>query len=145
MRSKTGLLAVVVVAVLALVGIAGCGGNDTPATTGTAPGTDTGVTETTAGTETTTGATTGPGGTGTTGSVDAKQVFTANCSSCHGAQGDGGPVNVNLQQRGPTLPESRIEAQIRNGGGGMPSFQGRLSDAEIAALTAYVKAGVSAK
>jgi sulfite dehydrogenase len=31
-----------------------------------------------------------------------------------------------------------VEQQVRNGGGGMPSFEGRLSNAQIAAVANYV-------
>ena len=44
---------------------------------------------------------------------------------------------------GPNLDELKpdaatVEQQVRNGGGGMPAFQGRLSDAEIMAVAKYV-------
>jgi mono/diheme cytochrome c family protein len=31
-----------------------------------------------------------------------------------------------------------VEDQVRNGGGGMPAFEGDLSDAEIQAVAQYV-------
>jgi len=44
---------------------------------------------------------------------------------------------------GPNLDESTVdfaaaEEQIRAGGGGMPAFEGQLSDEEIANVAAYV-------
>ena len=44
---------------------------------------------------------------------------------------------------GPNLDESSVdfaaaEEQIRAGGGGMPAFEGQLSDEEIANVAAYV-------
>jgi mono/diheme cytochrome c family protein len=98
----------------------------------TTPGTTTGTT-----TETTTGTTT----TGTTtGAAEAngESVFKSNCGSCHtlAAAGTGGSVGPNLDELQPDA--STVEQKVRNGGGGMPSFEGRLSDAEIAAVAAYV-------
>jgi cytochrome c551 len=94
--------------VLGLGGVA-CGGDDDGEATGTT--TEETTTETT---ETTT-----TGGTSDAG----KEVFVAN--------------------RGPALDgiglsEADIEAQVRNGGGGMPAFEGDLSDDEIAQVSAYV-------
>jgi peptidoglycan hydrolase-like protein with peptidoglycan-binding domain len=70
----------------------------------------------------------------------------AGCASCHtlaaaGASGQGGP---NLDQLLPS--SSAVAAQVTSGGGGMPSFAGRLSSAQIAALSVYVSssAGSSA-
>jgi mono/diheme cytochrome c family protein len=31
-----------------------------------------------------------------------------------------------------------VEQQVRNGGGGMPAFEGKLSDAQISAVASYV-------
>ena len=67
-------------------------------------------------------------------------MFTSNCGSCHvlGAAGTTGSVGPNLDELKPD--EATVEEQVRNGGGGMPAFQGRLSDAEIKAVAAYVAA-----
>lgn len=60
------------------------------------------------------------------------------CASCHtlaaaGAQGQGGP---NLDEARP--PARLVESTVREGGGGMPAFGGRLSDAQIKAVADYV-------
>jgi mono/diheme cytochrome c family protein len=71
--------------------------------------------------------------------VAGKAVFaSAGCVGCHtladaGATGTAGP---DLDQLRPD--EARVAAQVRSGGGGMPSFAGRLSDGEIQAVAAYV-------
>jgi mono/diheme cytochrome c family protein len=95
----------------------------------------------TGGTATTTepGTTTGAGTT-TTAEADGKTVFTSNCGSCHtlGAAGTGGSVGPNLDDLKPDA--ATVDAQVRNGGGGMPAFEGRLSDAEITAVSQYVAA-----
>jgi outer membrane protein assembly factor BamB len=94
--------------------------------TGTVPTTSTGTTTTT--TTTTTGG----------GAASGKTVFTSNCGSCHtlNAAGTSGNVGPNLDQLKPD--EATVERQVRNGGGGMPAFEGRLSDAQIMAVAAYV-------
>jgi outer membrane protein assembly factor BamB len=83
---------------------------------------------TTTSTGTTTGAT----------SANGKQLFISNCGSCHklNAAGTSGTVGPNLDQLKPNA--ATVERQVRNGGGGMPSFEGRLSTAEIAAVAKYV-------
>jgi mono/diheme cytochrome c family protein len=67
-----------------------------------------------------------------------KQVFTSNCGSCHtlADAGTSGSVGPNLDQLQP--PADEVEEQVRNGGGGMPAFEGRLSDDQIANVSAYV-------
>ncbi len=82
--------------------------------------------------------TTGGATTSTGGSADGKNVFTSNCGGCHvlGAAGTTGTVGPNLDELKPD--EGTVEQQVRNGGGGMPAFQGRLSDAEIMAVAKYV-------
>jgi outer membrane protein assembly factor BamB len=84
---------------------------------------------------TTTGTTTGGGG---GGAANGEAVFSENCASCHtlAAAGSSGTVGPNLDDLKPG--ESTVEQQVRNGGGGMPAFQGRLSDAEITAVAKYV-------
>jgi quinohemoprotein ethanol dehydrogenase len=65
-------------------------------------------------------------------------VFGANCSVCHGAEGKGGNGGPNLT----TIPAAKqygaVFHQVRRGGGGMPPFQGTLTDQEIADVVSYV-------
>jgi outer membrane protein assembly factor BamB len=91
--------------------------------TGSAPTTSTG---------TTTGTTT------TGGAASGKTVFTTNCGSCHtlNAAGTSGNVGPNLDELKPD--EATVERQVRNGGGGMPAFEGTLSAEQIMAVAAYV-------
>jgi hypothetical protein len=91
-----------------------------------------------------TGGTTGGGDTGgsTSGGEDGAAVFqSAGCGSCHtftpaGASGQVGP---NLDD--VSLDEAAIEDQVRTGGGGMPPFEGQLTDEQIQAVAAYVASG----
>ena len=115
----------VLLALLALVlgvGAAACGGDDDNAA-------DTTATETTT-EETTTDTSTAAG----------KEVFVANCGSCHTLSdaGTSGNVGPNLDTVG--LAADEVESQVRSGGGGMPAFEGQLSDEEITEVAAYVAA-----
>jgi outer membrane protein assembly factor BamB len=74
----------------------------------------------------------------TPGEASGEDVFTTSCGSCHtlAAAGTTGQVGPNLDQN--TAPLSAIEEQVRNGGGGMPAFEGQLSDQQIDAVAQYV-------
>jgi mono/diheme cytochrome c family protein len=67
-----------------------------------------------------------------------KEVFTANCAACHTLADAGatGAVGPNLDDAAPD--QATVEAKVRTGGGGMPAFEGQLSDDEIANVAAYV-------
>lgn len=72
------------------------------------------------------------------GETDGKAIFTANCGSCHtlADAGTSGTIGPNLDESTMQLPA--IEQQIRRGGGGMPAFEGDLSDEEIRNVSEYV-------
>jgi mono/diheme cytochrome c family protein len=65
-------------------------------------------------------------------------VFTENCSTCHGGTGHGGNGGPDLR----TMPLAQTEAgaieQVTHGGGGMPAFEGQLSEEEIEDVASYV-------
>ena len=70
---------------------------------------------------------------------NGKQIFeSAGCSGCHTLKdaGSTGTVGPNLDQLKPSDPT--VEHQVEVGGGAMPSFQGRLTPAQIAAVAHYV-------
>jgi cytochrome c6 len=80
----------------------------------------------------------GCGGSGTGGSLGA-QVFASNgCGSCHAlkAAGSSGTVGPNLDALKPTVAE--VEQQVMNGGGAMPSFEDKITAAELVAVARYV-------
>jgi mono/diheme cytochrome c family protein len=89
---------------------------------------------------TSSGQTTTSSGTGAQGNPAAgKAVFaSAGCTGCHTlkAAGATGTVGPNLDQLKP--PYARIVTQVENGGGPMPAFKGRLSDAQIHDVAAFV-------
>jgi mono/diheme cytochrome c family protein len=70
-----------------------------------------------------------------------RQVFaSAGCAGCHTlkAAGASGAVGPNLDQLKPDA--GTVVAVVRSGAGSMPSFSGRLSDAQIRAVAGYVAA-----
>lgn len=87
-----------------------------------------------------------PGTTGTTttakpppkGPDGAKVFASAGCAGCHtlAAADATGNVGPNLDDLQPDF--ATVQHQVENGGGGMPSFSGDLSQAEIDAVATYV-------
>ncbi len=75
---------------------------------------------------------------GSGGAPDAKALFTDNCGSCHtlSAAGTSGAVGPNLDEA--NLDATVVEDVVREGPGTMPGFEGELTDAEIAAIAAFV-------
>jgi cbb3-type cytochrome c oxidase subunit III len=69
---------------------------------------------------------------------DGKAIFQSQCASCHTlkAAGATGTVGPNLDQLKPST--ARVVRQVTNGGAVMPSFKGKLTPAQIAAVAAYV-------
>jgi len=116
MRSRVWIIAVVLA--LLVVAAAGCGGDDD----------DSDGAATTAATTAET----------TEGGADGAAVFASNCGTCHtlAAAGSDGTTGPNLDD---LMPDAEtVEAQVRSGGGGMPAFEGQLSDDEIEAVATYV-------
>jgi mono/diheme cytochrome c family protein len=113
---------------LALAGsvASGCGGGDDEASTAPPPATT--ATET-----------------GDAQAASGTQLFSANCSSCHGPDGAGGEVGPNLQKSSVAENLAQVEKQVRNGGGGMPSFADVLSDEEIDTVAHYVVEQIAPK
>jgi cbb3-type cytochrome c oxidase subunit III len=73
------------------------------------------------------------------GSTDGKTVFaTAGCTGCHTlkAAGSTGTVGPNLDEAKPS--KDLVVDRVTNGQGGMPSFKGQLSEAQIQAVADYV-------
>src|SRR4029078_7153572 len=70
--------------------------------------------------------------------TNGKDIFTANCGSCHTLKdaGTSGTVGANLDQLKQS-PAS-VQKQVTNGGGAMPAFKGTLTAAQIMAVAKYV-------
>ena len=70
--------------------------------------------------------------------TSGKDIFVANCGSCHtlGAAGTTGTVGPNLDQLKPAF--ARIQTQVINGGTIMPAFKGKLTPTQIKTVSMYV-------
>ena len=147
---RTGLLLVVVAALVSLVA-AGCGGEETvTATPDTVEGTTTDTTETNETTDTTETGTTETTETETTTTetqppvegdpVAGKEIFlgASACGGCHtlADAGTTGQVGPNLDEAMPSV--ELVVDRVTNGQGGMPSFSGTLTPQQIADVAAYV-------
>ncbi|PDO09696.1 MAG: hypothetical protein BLM47_11280 [Candidatus Reconcilbacillus cellulovorans] len=75
-----------------------------------------------------------PGGAAPAG---VETIYKNNCMSCHG-QNLEGRVGPDLRKIGDKYDRAQIAAVIRDGRGGMPSFKGRLSDAQIDELAGWL-------
>lgn len=112
------------VAVLALalgLGVAACGGDE-----------DSTADETT--TEETTTTTTD----GETSSAAGREIFIDDCGTCHTLSDAGTSGTIGPALDGIGLDAAAVESQVRNGGGGMPAFEGQLTDEEIEVVSTYV-------
>jgi mono/diheme cytochrome c family protein len=86
----------------------------------------------------------GGGGGGASSGSSGKQLFAANCATCHGADGQGavGPqLAGRMTQQFPDI-EDQITL-VTNGSGGMPSFSGKLSAQQIRAVVEYTRTGLT--
>jgi mono/diheme cytochrome c family protein len=71
----------------------------------------------------------------------AADIYKAKCAGCHGADGSKAmmgskPLNGADVQG---MSDADITAEIANGKGKMPAYKGKLTDAQIADLTAYIR------
>jgi cbb3-type cytochrome c oxidase subunit III len=71
-------------------------------------------------------------------STSGKDIFVANCGSCHTLKdaGTSGTVGPNLDQLKPS--QEIVQHQVINGGGAMPAFKGTLTPEQITAVAKYV-------
>jgi mono/diheme cytochrome c family protein len=126
--------ALILIAILALTGallVAGCGGGGSSSSSGTSATTTEKSIAPEAGEE--------EARAGESAMLaEGKTVFTTNCASCHTLKeaGTSGEVGPNLDELEPDM--ATVEHQVETGGGGMPSFKGTISSAEIKAVATYV-------
>jgi quinohemoprotein ethanol dehydrogenase len=80
----------------------------------------------------------GAAGGATADAAAGKEVFSEECSVCHGATGHGGNGGPDLRTMPLAQTQAGAEKQVTNGGGGMPAFKGILSSEEISNVAAYV-------
>ena len=72
---------------------------------------------------------------------DAAATYKAKCSMCHGADGKGGKMGA--RDFGSAEVKAETDAQLTDivtkGKGKMPSYSGKLSDADIKGLVTYIR------
>jgi cytochrome c6 len=83
--------------------------------------------------------------------TDAAKIFAAKCTACHAKDGKGSlpmakmfklkdPAVLNLTSDATSkLTDAELVQTITAGRDKMPSFKGKLKDAEISALVAYIR------
>ena len=84
--------------------------------------------------------------------ADAKALWTANCTPCHGASGNGdtkmgktlGAMDLTSASKQSSFTDAQAMTAIKdgvkqNGKTTMKAFGGKLSDDDIKALVAYVR------
>ena len=78
--------------------------------------------------------------------ADVAAMFAQKCAVCHGKDGKGQiPMAQKLGAKDltqSTLSPAELEKTIADGKGKMAGFRGKIADAEIKALAAYVKGGL---
>jgi|SRR5215469_2215733 len=76
--------------------------------------------------------------------ADAAALWAQNCASCHGKDGSGNTaMGKKLGVKNYTKEQGFSDAEaanvIKNGRGKMKAYKGKLSDADVKALVAYVR------
>lgn len=78
--------------------------------------------------------------------ADGTALYKAKCASCHGADGAGQTAmgkKLNLRDLGSPEVQKQTDAELyawtAEGKGKMPAYKGKLSDAEIKALVAFMR------
>jgi cytochrome c6 len=119
MRKPAAVVLTSTAALIAAFGLVACGGGDSESSGGSsaAPTTEQ---------------------SGSATAADGQSLFVQNCGTCHtlSAAGTDGNVGPNLDSAGVDYEE--VRSQMINGGGGMPVFEGVLTDAQIDAVAEYV-------
>ncbi len=83
---------------------------------------------------------TGGGGGGGGDLAAGEEIFIANCGSCHTLEAAGTSGNIGPNLNDSSFDQGAVEEQVTQGGGGMPAFEGQLSEEEIQNVAAYVVA-----
>ncbi len=119
MRKPAAVVLTSSAALIAAFGLVACGGGDSESSGGSS------ATPTTK-------------QSGSATAAEGQSLFVQNCGTCHtlSAAGTDGNVGPNLDSAGVDYEE--VRSQMINGGGGMPVFEGVLTDAQIDAVAKYV-------
>ncbi len=74
------------------------------------------------------------------------ELFAKKCANCHGKDGNPTEIGKKMGVKGALgatkLSEAEIVALVGAGKGKMPAYKEKLSEAEIASLARFVKAGL---
>ncbi len=65
------------------------------------------------------------------------EIYKSSCLACHGTEMQGG-VGPALSHIGGSMSKEELYKMITNGKGGMPSFEGRLTEDEIISITLWL-------
>jgi mono/diheme cytochrome c family protein len=76
--------------------------------------------------------------------ADAGALWAQNCASCHGKDGSGNTamgkkLGVKDYTKDQGFSDAEAANTIKNGKGKMKAYKGKLSDADVKALVAYVR------
>ncbi len=81
--------------------------------------------------------------------ANARGYYAKDCQTCHGANGEGGPVKLEdgTRLKVPSLreghalrhPDSDFVKQITKGGDGMPAFENKLTPDQINELIRFIR------
>ena len=75
--------------------------------------------------------------------LEGREIFQAQCSTCHGPEGAGDPSGgipaLDGSMHAWHHPDSQIASFLRQGVGTMPPIGATFTDGEIAAVLAYIK------
>jgi mono/diheme cytochrome c family protein len=76
--------------------------------------------------------------------ADAATLWSQNCASCHGKDGSGNTamgkkLGVKDYTKNQSFSDAEAANVITNGKGKMKAYKGKLSDADVKALVAYVR------
>ncbi|WP_102029331.1 outer membrane protein assembly factor BamB family protein [Salirhabdus sp. Marseille-P4669] len=69
---------------------------------------------------------------------NGKVIYENNCLACHGAEGVGGHNGPNLQNSSMITDKDALIKQVNEGSGGMPGFEGTLSEHEVNNVVEYI-------
>jgi mono/diheme cytochrome c family protein len=76
--------------------------------------------------------------------ADAAAIWSQQCASCHGKDGSGNTamgkkLGVKDYSKDQGFSDAEATNVIKNGKGKMKAYKGKLSDADVKALVAYVR------
>ena len=68
----------------------------------------------------------------------ATLISTHGCVTCHNFGAGGGNIGPDLSHGAPNPSKAAIQAQIENGGGGMPPFKDAFTPQEIQQVVDFI-------